>query len=73
MTDEEKWKRRFHLFVLVRLAGLGLFFLGLAIAFTDLFREGGWPLVGAIVAIVGAVDAVVAPKVLKAAWEREDR
>ncbi|MDQ3247433.1 MAG: hypothetical protein M3Q52_11225 [Pseudomonadota bacterium] len=73
MTDEEKWKKRFHLFALVRLVGLALFFLGIAIALTGILREGGWPLVGGIVAILGAVDAVLAPKMLKAAWDREDR
>lgn len=73
MTDEEKWRKRFHLFALVRLLGLGLFFLGIAIAFTGILREGGFPLVGGIVAILGAVDAVFAPKLLKAAWDREDR
>ncbi len=73
MTDEEKWKKRLHLFALVRLVGLALFFLGIAIALTGILREGGWPLVGGIVAILGAVDAVLAPKMLKAAWDREDR
>lgn len=73
MTDDEKWKKRFHLFALVRLLGLGLFFFGLATAFTDILRDGGWPLVGGIVAILGAIGAVLAPKMLKAAWDREDR
>ncbi len=72
MVDDALWKRRFHLFALVRLAGLALFFLGAAIAFSDLLREGGWPVLGGIVAVLGAIDAVVAPRLLKRAWERED-
>jgi membrane protein implicated in regulation of membrane protease activity len=73
MADEELWKRRFQMFVLVRLIGMATFALGVAIAYTDLLRTGGWPLVGLIVAIVGAVDAVLAPRVLKKVWEQQDR
>ena len=59
--------------MLVRLFGLATFFLGLAIVYSDLLREGGWPTVGAIVAIVGAIDAVFAPRLLKKLWEQQDR
>lgn len=72
MPDEAVWKRRFLVFMLVRLFGLLTFLLGLAIVFTDLLREGGWPQVGAILIIVGAIDAVFAPKLLKKQWDRED-
>lgn len=73
MADDALWKRRFHVFALVRLAGLALFFLGAAIAFSDLLRQGGWPLLGGIIAAIGAIDTVVAPRLLKRRWEREDR
>ena len=73
MDDEAVWKRRFLVFTLVRLAGLAMFFLGVAIAFGDLVREGGWPLVGIVVAILGLVDAVFAPRILKMQWERENK
>ena len=72
MPDEAEWKRRFLVFMLVRLFGLLTFLLGLAIVFTDLLREGGWPQVGAILVIVGAIDAAFAPKLLKKQWDRED-
>ena len=72
MDDEAIWKRRFHLFALLRLAGLALIFLGVAIAYTGLIREGGWPTVGLIVAVGGLIDAVFAPRFLKKLWERED-
>ena len=45
VADEDLWRRRFHLFMLVRLVGLATFFLGVAIIYTDLLREGGWPAV----------------------------
>jgi hypothetical protein len=71
MDDEALWKRRFLIFTLVRLAGLATFFLGIAIAYTGLVREGGWPTVGLIVAVMGLIDAVFAPRILKMQWERE--
>ena len=73
MADDSLWKRRFHAFMAVRLAGLAIFFLGVAIAFTDLVRPGGWPLVGVIIAIMGMIDAVFAPRMLKRLWEEQDR
>lgn len=73
MADEELWKKRFQAFVLVRLFGLATFFAGIAIIFTDLVREGGWPTLGAIVAIIGAIDAIFAPMLLRKLWEQQDR
>jgi hypothetical protein len=72
MDDEAKWKRRFHLFMAARLFGLATFLAGVAVYFTDLLRDGGWPLVGWILIVVGLVDAFVAPKMLKKQWQRED-
>ena len=73
MADDELWRKRYQVFMLVRLFGLGMLVLGLLIAVTDLVREGGWPLVGAIVGLMGATDAVFAPRILKKAWEQQDR
>ena len=71
MDDDALWKKRFHLFAIVRLAGLAFFLLGIAIAYSDLVRPGGWPLVGALIGIIGALDAVIAPRLLKRSWERK--
>lgn len=73
MTDEDKWRRRFNLFMGIRLFGLLVFFAGLAIVFTNLLRPGGWPMVGSIVMILGLVDSVIAPRLLKKKWKDEDR
>lgn len=73
MADDALWKRRFHLFMLARLFGVAMFLLGVAIAFSDLVRDGGWPLLGGVLAIMGALDAVLSPKLLKKVWEKEDR
>ena len=72
MADEALWRRRFLLFMAARLFGLLTFLAGIAIAYSDLLREGGWPALGAIVAIAGAIDAVFAPRLLKKHWDLED-
>ena len=72
MNDEELWKKRFQIFAAVRLLGVLTFMLGLVIAFSDLVRPGGSKLVGGIIVIVGVIDAVFAPRLLKRSWERRD-
>jgi hypothetical protein len=73
MSDEALWRKRFLLFTAIRVIGLLTFLLGLAIAFSDLVRPGGWKLLGGILAVIGVVDAVIAPRVLKRGWERMDK
>lgn len=72
MSDEEVWKKRFLIFTAVRLAGLAVFMLGLAIAFTDILRPGGWKLVGGLLIIFGVIDALIAPRILKRSWESSE-
>jgi hypothetical protein len=69
-VNDDIWRKRFQLFTLVRLFGLGTFLLGIAIAYSDLVRPGGWPLVGGLLAMIGAIDAVFAPRLLKALWQQ---
>lgn len=71
MTDDDVWRKRFQVFALVRVLGVATFLLGVAIAYSDLVRPGGWPLIGGILAICGVIDAVFAPKLLKRMWERQ--
>jgi len=73
MDDEALWRKRLLIYSLVRLGGVAIFFLGLAIIYTDLLRRGGWPQVGAVVAILGVIDAFFAPRLLKRAWNEQDR
>ena len=73
MADEDVWKRRFLAYSAVRLGGLVIFFLGIAIAYGNVVRQGGWPQLGAIIAILGALDTVLAPRLLKKAWDERDR
>jgi len=71
--DEDTARRRLLIYTLVRFGGLLIFFLGIAIIYTNLLRQGGWPQVGAVVAIMGAIDATFAPVILKKAWDDRDR
>jgi len=72
VADEKTWKKRFYMLMAARLFGLAVFLAGAAIMFTDLIRDGGWPLVGGIIMVMGLVDAVVAPLLLRKQWVRED-
>lgn len=72
MDDEALWRKRFLIYFLARLGGVAIVILGVAIAYSDLVREGGWPQVGAIVVILGAIDAIFAPRLVKRAWEEQD-
>lgn len=73
MSNDRLWKKRFQMFLAIRLVGLATFFLGIAIAFTDLVQPGGWKLLGGLLAVMGAIDALLAPRILKRSWERQDR
>ena len=53
--------------------GLATFLLGIAIAFSDLVQPGGHKLIGGLLAVMGALDAVIAPRILKKGWERQDQ
>ena len=72
MNEDDVFRKRLLIYTLVRMGGVAIFLLGVAIIYTNLVRPGGWPQVGAIVAIMGAIDSVFAPKLLKSAWDRKD-
>jgi hypothetical protein len=72
MVDDAVARQRLLVYTLVRAAGLAIFFLGVAVIYTDLLRPGGWPQVGAVIAICGVIDALIAPRLLKRAWDRQD-
>ena len=73
MDDDKKARDRLIIATLARIGGLAIFFLGIAIIYTDLIRPGGWPQIGAIVVILGVIDAILAPRLLKRAWDEQDR
>ena len=73
MIDDDVARQRLLIYTLVRLIGLAIFFLGIAIIYTNLLRPGGWPQIGAIVAIVGVIDSLIAPRLLKRSWDKGDQ
>lgn len=70
IDSEEEAKRRFLIFAAIRLTGLAVFLLGIFIALTDLIVDGGSPIVGGVLAMIGAIDAVLAPAILKKVMDR---
>jgi len=70
MTDEAIYKKRFLMFAAARLAGLALMILGVAIAFSDLVRDGGFRELGGLLIALGTIESVVVPLLLKRAWQR---
>lgn len=62
--DDRADRNRFLVFTVIRLAGLAMFLLGIAIAFSDMFRPGGLPAAGIPLAFIGLAQAVLAPKIL---------
>ena len=70
--DDDVARRRLLIYSLVRLGGLAIFFLGIVIIYTDVLRPGGWPQLGAVVAILGVIDSIFAPRLLKKAWDGQD-
>ncbi len=71
MNDDDVWRKRFHLFAILRIVGIAFFLFGIAVAFTDLLKPGGWPLLGGLLAIIGALEAVLVSRVLKRTWKGE--
>ena len=70
--DAAEWKRRLSLYSAARLPGLAVFMLGIAIAYSNLLRPGGWPQVGAVLAIVGGVGSILLPRAVRRRWVRMD-
>jgi len=73
MDEDVRARNRLLAYTVVRASGLAIFFVGIAIIYSDLVRRGGSPQLGAIVAITGVIDALLAPHLLKKRWDAKDR
>lgn len=71
--NDDTARRRLLVYTLVRFGGLAIFFVGIAIMYTKLLRPGGWPQVGAIVAIAGVIVSLLTPRLIKKRWDEQDR
>ena len=71
MDDEEIWKRRFRIFMAVRLSALVLVLAGMGIWLGDYVRPGGWPLLGGILVAIGLADGLILPRLLKRRWDQK--
>lgn len=75
MSQEQDalWAKRFRIFALLRISGLAMFLLGMAIVFSDLVEPGGALGLGMVVIGAGLVEALLGPVLLRQTWEKGDR
>jgi hypothetical protein len=71
--DDQLWRKRFGIFALLRISGLLLFLLGMAITFSDIVQPGGAHGLGMVVIGCGLVKALLGPVLLRQHWEKVDR
>jgi hypothetical protein len=71
--DDQLWRKRFGIFALLRISGLLLFLLGMAITFSDIVQPGGALGLGMVVIGCGLVEALLGPVLLRQHWEKVDR
>lgn len=68
--DDDEAKRRLLIYTAVRFACVALVIFGVAVVYSNVLRRGGWPQLGAILCIVGAVASIAVPHALKRKWDR---
>jgi hypothetical protein len=69
--DAAEWRRRFAAFAALRLTGLAIFLAGLAVAFSDWIRVGGWRVPGIAIAVLGLALAIIPPTLMKRRWKQQ--
>lgn len=72
MDEDDVWRKRLLIYTLMRFGGIVIFLVGVAIVYTNLARPGGWPQLGALVAIGGVIVAFFAPRLLRRSWKEQD-
>jgi hypothetical protein len=71
MTEPDPYKSRFLLFSAARMGGLLIMGLGVAVAFSDLVRVGGFRQMGGLLIAIGTIEMVVVPLLLKRIWDKK--
>jgi hypothetical protein len=70
--EDDTARQRLLIYTAVRLSGVVLCLVGVAIMYSSLLRPGGWPQLGAVIVILGALHALLSPHLLKKKWDREE-
>ena len=71
MTEHDPYKSRFLLFAAARIGGLAIMGVGVAVAFSDLFQDGGHRQLGGLLIAIGTIEMVVVPLLLKRMWDKQ--
>jgi hypothetical protein len=66
------WRNRFIVKNLVQIGGTLLVLLALGLWFGDLVKEGGAPVIGFPLALIGVTISFFGPKWLAGYWRRQD-
>lgn len=72
MDEDDVWRKRLLIYTLIRFGGIVIFLVGVAVVYTNIVRPGGWPQLGALVAIAGVIVAFFAPRLLRRSWKEGD-
>ena len=70
MTDEDVWKKRFFMMMLVRFAGTALALLGMVVGFGDLVQPGGNRPLGLAFLAAGLLAITLFPRALSRRWRQ---
>lgn len=70
--DEALWKRRYSVMQTLRIGGLLIALVGLAIAKGGVITDEAHPAIGAFLIVMGLLDATLSPKILKKIFDQQD-
>jgi hypothetical protein len=68
MTPEEIAQKRFATLAIMRASGVVVMLIGLWFWHGNIIRAGGAPMIGAPVFLVGVLDAILIPALLRRQW-----
>ncbi len=73
IDDTAGWRQRYMLMMTLRVGGLLIALLGLLLMRGGIILDEEMPVLGAVLVILGLLDAFVSPKILKRWFDKADR
>ncbi len=72
VSDEALWKKRYSVMQTLRIGGLLIALVGLAIAKGGVITDNAHPVIGTFLLVMGLLDATLSPKILKRMFDQQD-